>query len=243
MKLTQSDILPLKNQTPNMVDHYQRVVDKSDDLFSCLNEKSGLLSTPIQGSLDFNFPVSSDNDTQCSFAISLEQELRKDAEVRGRSLSPKKSTFEYPFREESPPPVRRDIIHRDPLKTEDLSKLRLQQQELANQLRFLQEQEWAILERRPSLEGESTPPSVPLDSSGKQPSVSSFQRDVVRNFGSEFSSSTPTSNTTPLTPPSRQPIMAVSPPSSPPSGKPSNLTLKQLLMPHMVCIVLCVGYC
>eukprot|EP00754_Rhynchopus_humris_P037364 Rhum_TRINITY_DN19574_c0_g1::Rhum_TRINITY_DN19574_c0_g1_i1::g.170247::m.170247 len=139
------------------------------DLFTSLGQTgaSGLLSTPMQGSLDFNFPVSStDEDPQHSSLVSigLEQELRREQEVRGRSLSPKRSQpFDVaaPEQQQQAEPAQKilpsSIVERERpaiqpsgSKHEDLAKLRVQQQQLAHQLRSLQEQEWAILERRTS---------------------------------------------------------------------------------------------
>ncbi|KAJ9460650.1 Pumilio domain-containing protein C6G9.14 [Diplonema papillatum] len=130
--------------------------------------KPGLLSTPIQGSLDFSFPLGSE-EPHSFVSTSLEQELRRDAEIRGRSLSPRKLKYESVFscsakegvsqpagkgHEPRPgfvlpqAPDNRDVTN---CRADDLLKLRMQQDHLASQLRSLQEQEWAILERRPSL--------------------------------------------------------------------------------------------
>ena len=90
--------VPLKCHAPGIFPdaHNRSGTDLCNDLLTALahnGEKVGsaLLATPIQGSLDFNFPVGDTTQQDSIVSMGLELELKRDAEVRGRSLSPKRS--------------------------------------------------------------------------------------------------------------------------------------------------------
>eukprot|EP01063_Lacrimia_lanifica_P000144 TRINITY_DN1005_c0_g1_i1.p1 TRINITY_DN1005_c0_g1~~TRINITY_DN1005_c0_g1_i1.p1 ORF type:complete len:803 (+),score=194.47 TRINITY_DN1005_c0_g1_i1:270-2678(+) len=239
-----------------------------------------LVPSSSGGALDFNFESSPVDDTKDDYgpfvSVNLEQDLRRDAETRGRSLSPKRSNaFDLVgFPGERIAAVCDDDIHkRSPTsgacgsatppdsmglgslapgpasgtarKEEDLSKLRMQQEILANQLRSLQEQEWAILERRPSHDSGpslshsagitpastrsllSTPPRGEGSATRRGPAAGAPHSDL-------FSNSTPPSSfTTPQSVPMPFPHLSQTTPPRDPQGRnapPSSV----LLTPHML---------